>query len=83
MEDTPETDQFKLKFKTPCGEKYWLPLDFGIAMERSRNSALEKITELEINLAEAEKKSKELEECADELYQAAARTLGYRILLKL
>lgn len=36
--DTPETDQFKIKFKTTCGEKYWVPIDLAKKIERERNT---------------------------------------------
>lgn len=35
--DTPETDQFKIKLKTTCGEKYWVPIDHSRLLERERN----------------------------------------------
>jgi hypothetical protein len=31
---TPETDAFAIKFKTPCGEKYWVPVDIARKLER-------------------------------------------------
>ena len=38
---TPETDQFKVKFKTVCGEKYWVPVDIARKLERERDEAIE------------------------------------------
>ena len=32
--ETPETDAFAIKFKTPCGEKYWVPVDIARKLER-------------------------------------------------
>lgn len=37
---TPETDKFKIKFKTPCGEKYWVPVEHSERLERERDEAL-------------------------------------------
>jgi hypothetical protein len=31
---TPETDAFAIKFKTTCGEKYWVPVDIARKLER-------------------------------------------------
>ena len=39
MSDTPETDAFAIKFKTLCGEKYWVPVDLARQLERERNKA--------------------------------------------
>ena len=39
---TPETDAFAIKFKTPCGEKYWVPVDLSRRLERERDEAIEK-----------------------------------------
>ena len=36
---TPETDQFKVKFKTVCGEKYWVPLELSERLELELNEA--------------------------------------------
>jgi len=38
---TPETDQFKVKFKTVCGEKYWVPLELSERLERERDEAID------------------------------------------
>ena len=38
---TPETDAFAIKFKTPCGEKYWVPVDLSRRLERERDEARE------------------------------------------
>ena len=32
--DTPETDTYAIKFKTPCGQKYWVPVDIARKLER-------------------------------------------------
>ena len=45
MSNTPETDQFKVKFKTACGEKYWVPLEHSERLERERNEALIELEE--------------------------------------
>ena len=37
--ETPETDAFAIKFKTPCGEKYWMPVDIARKLERERDEA--------------------------------------------
>jgi hypothetical protein len=36
---TPETDAFAIKFKTLCGEKYWVPVDIARRLERERDEA--------------------------------------------
>jgi len=36
---TPETDAFAIKFKTLCGEKYWVPVDIARKIERERDEA--------------------------------------------
>ena len=36
---TPEIDAFAIKFKTPCGEKYWVPVDIARKLERERDEA--------------------------------------------
>jgi hypothetical protein len=36
---TPETDAFAIKFKTLCGEKYWVPVDIARKLERERDEA--------------------------------------------
>ena len=36
---TPETDAFAIKFKTTCGEKYWVPVDIARKLERERDEA--------------------------------------------
>lgn len=38
---TPETDQFKIKFKTSCGEKYWVPVEHSERLECERNELLQ------------------------------------------
>ena len=40
---TPETDAFAIKFKTPCGEKYWVPVDLSRRLERQRDEAREEL----------------------------------------
>ena len=34
---TPETDAFAIKIKTPCGEKYWVPVDIARKLQRERD----------------------------------------------
>ena len=41
--DTPETDAFKIKFKTLCGEKHWVPAEHSQRLERERDEAREAI----------------------------------------
>ena len=41
MTPTPETDAFAIKFKTPCGDKYWVPVDIARKLERERDEARE------------------------------------------
>ena len=36
---TPETDAFAIKFKTTCGEKYWVPVDIARRLESERDEA--------------------------------------------
>lgn len=38
---TPETAAFAVKFKTLCGEKYWVPVDIASKLERERDEARE------------------------------------------
>jgi hypothetical protein len=40
---TPETDAFAIKFKTLCGEKYWVPVDIARKLERERDEAVEEV----------------------------------------
>jgi hypothetical protein len=42
---TPETDKFKIKFKTPCGEKHWVPVEHSERLERERDEAREALDE--------------------------------------
>jgi hypothetical protein len=42
---TPETDAFAIKFKTTCGEKYWVPVDIARKLERERDEAREESLE--------------------------------------
>jgi hypothetical protein len=44
---TPETDQFKVKFKTVCGEKYWVPVDIARKLERERDEARDALMRIE------------------------------------
>ena len=41
IKTTPETDAFAIKFKTTCGEKYWVPVDIARKLERERDEARE------------------------------------------
>ena len=41
IKTTPETDAFAIKFKTLCGEKYWVPVEFARKLERERDEARE------------------------------------------
>ena len=43
---TPETDAFAIKFKTTCGEKYWVPVDLSRRLERERDEARDAIRAL-------------------------------------
>ena len=43
---TPETDEFAIKFKTTCGEKYWVPVDIARKLERERDEAREEANKL-------------------------------------
>lgn len=47
MSQSPETDQFKIKFKTACGEKYWVPVEFAEKLEKERNELARKANELQ------------------------------------
>ena len=38
-QSTPETDAFAIKFVTPCGEKYWVPVDIARKLERQLDEA--------------------------------------------
>ena len=38
---TPETDTFAIKFKTTCGEKYWVPVDIARKLQRELAEARE------------------------------------------
>ena len=37
--NTPITDAFAIKFKTPCGEKYWVPVDIARKLQRELDEA--------------------------------------------
>ena len=45
---TPETDAFAIKFKTTCGEKYWVPVDIARKLERERDDARRKLNNLDV-----------------------------------
>ena len=45
--NTPETDKFKIKFKSPCGEKYWVPVEHSERLERERDEARAALDEIE------------------------------------
>lgn len=45
--DTPETDNFKVKFKTLCGKKYWVPLEHSERLERELTKAREALLKIE------------------------------------
>ncbi len=47
MSDTPETDQFKVKFQTVCCEKYWVPVEFSEKLEKERNELARRVNELQ------------------------------------
>lgn len=48
---TPETDQFKVKLKTTCGEKYWVPVEHSDRLERERDEAREALSEIALYLS--------------------------------
>jgi hypothetical protein len=48
---TPETDKFKIKFKTPCGEKYWVPVEHSERLERERDEARDVLSEIALYLS--------------------------------
>lgn len=54
MTPTPETDAFAIKFKTPCGEKYWVPVDLSRKLERERDEAREAMREAWLAMDETE-----------------------------
>jgi uncharacterized protein (DUF3084 family) len=43
---TPETDKFKIKLKTLCGEKYWVPVEHSERLEHELNETREELIEL-------------------------------------
>ena len=51
---TPETDQFKVKFKTVCGEKYWVPVDIARKLERERDEARQNLNSGKFVIAQHE-----------------------------
>jgi hypothetical protein len=61
---TPETDAFAIKFKTPCGEKYWVPVDIARKLERE--------------LAEARGQRDRLAEALRECREDSVELLGER-----
>ena len=75
MSDTPETDAFAIKFKTLCGEKYWVPVDIARKLELERDEAstqrMETIMQCELYERERDEARKELEE-----YRSIAENIG-------
>lgn len=53
---TPETDAFAIKFKTTCGEKYWVPVNLSRRLERQRDEALKQCGQISV-MREAIKKA--------------------------
>lgn len=43
---TPETDAFSVKFKSLCGNKEWVPVDFSRRLERERDEAREALNRI-------------------------------------
>ena len=79
MNDTPETNEFAIKFKTTCGEKYWVPVDIARKLEQERDEAFdllasEKITRNHI-IERGIEMQKELAEAREESLEQA-RLLG-------
>lgn len=66
MSDTPETDAFAIKFKTLCGEKYWVPVDIARKLERERDEARELLASEKITRNHIIKRSVEVERERDE-----------------
>jgi hypothetical protein len=65
--NTPITDAFAIKFKTPCGEKYWVPVDISRNLERERDEAREQLALTEKNLEISMQQTKQaVQDRADE-----------------
>lgn len=69
---TPETDAFAIKFKTTCGEKYWVPVNLSRRLERQRDEALKQCVEL-----------KAMREAIKEAHGAISQCLKYILKLPL
>jgi predicted house-cleaning NTP pyrophosphatase (Maf/HAM1 superfamily) len=69
---TPETDQFKVKFKTVCGEKYWIPVDIARKLERERDDVRDAFViatdQMVIAQGKLREANKERDEARKELY---------------
>ena len=48
---TPETDKLKIKFKTLCGEKYWVPVEHSERLERKRDEARDALSKIALYLS--------------------------------
>ena len=48
--ETTETDAFAIKIKTPCGQKYWVPVDIARKLERELAEAREQRDRLAADL---------------------------------
>lgn len=69
---TPETDAFAIKFKTPCGKKYWVPFDIARKLERERDEAMDankKLREVLEWIAERYDDSKPMHQVAMDAYE--------------
>lgn len=79
---TPETDQFKVKFKTVCGEKYWVPLELSERLELELNEARdigEKLSKQGLDMMDENRSLKrERDEARKELeeYRSIAENIG-------
>ena len=63
--NTSVTDTYKVKFKTICGEKYWVPVDVSYTLEKERNQFKEMfdmqtklVVDLEMRLIKMEEQLK-------------------------
>lgn len=70
---TPETDAFSIKFKTPCGEKYWVPADFSHKLERERDEARKMLVRSNHFLQQAEENLESIYKERDELLNEIKR----------
>ena len=70
---TPETDQFKIKLKTTCGEKHWVPLEHSERLERERDEAREAAAKWESSFDAMERAGAEQARRADENREWALR----------